>query len=43
MLENVNSTEQFFSKLNFNKLNSKKTKKMNYLLSNMRMSICELG
>ena len=43
MLENVKLTEQFFSKLNFNKLNSKKTKKMNYLLSNMRMSICELG
>jgi hypothetical protein len=43
MLENVNLTNQFFNKINFNKLNSKKTKKMNYLLSNMRMSICELG
>jgi hypothetical protein len=38
MLEGVNNAQLFF-----NKIYNKKNNKTNYLLTNMRMSICELG
>ena len=41
MMENILETEDFYNKiLNQNK---KENKNLNYILSNMRMSICELG
>jgi hypothetical protein len=38
MLHNVNQTQNFF-----NNIKNKKTENFNYILSNLRMSICELG
>jgi hypothetical protein len=37
LLENISNTQDFLNKLNVN------DKKYNYILSNLRMSICELG
>jgi predicted RNA-binding protein with PUA-like domain len=39
MLENIKSSEICLEKIKNNKKNSN----LNYLLTNMRMSICELG
>ena len=39
MLENVKSSEECLQKIK----SIKKNKNKNYLLTNMRMSICELG
>ena len=38
MLENVNNTQKFLYNLT-----NKNNKSNNYILSNLRMSICELG
>ena len=38
LLDNINETTEFYLRLN-----RKKNKDLDYILSNLRMSICELG
>jgi hypothetical protein len=43
MLDNVKSSEICLQKIKINKQKNKKNKNIDFLLTNMRMSICELG
>ena len=43
MLDNVKSSEICLQKIKMNKQKNKKNKNIDFLLTNMRMSICELG
>ena len=43
MLENINCVEYFFKKLNDSLKRSNNVKKNNYIMDNLRMTICELG
>jgi hypothetical protein len=43
MLDNVKSSEMCLQKIKISKQKNNKNKNLDFLLTNMRMSICELG